>query len=60
MDRVKKAKPIADILKELLAGYESAGKNSQTILRLFRDEYGQPSGYQIERTRKEMVVIAVD
>lgn len=60
MDSRGKMKTIDEVWKELLASYESAGKNSQTILRLFRDENGNPSGYQIERTRKEMVKIAVN
>ena len=59
MDRVKQTKPIKDIIAELLADYESAGKNSHTVLHLFRDEKGKPNGYQIERKRKEMVDIAL-
>lgn len=58
--RTNPPKPIKDIFAELLAGYESAGKNSHTILHLFRDEHGKPSGYQIERKRREMVEISLN
>lgn len=60
MDRVKeKSTTFAEVIAELLADYESAKENSVTTLKLFRDEKRQPSGYQIEGSRKEMVKITL-
>jgi hypothetical protein len=60
MDRAnRQIKPIQEILGELLAAYEAAGKNSRTTLHLFRDENNRPRDFQIEGSRKETVEIVL-
>lgn len=61
MDRARNPpKTLDEIFREVRAAYEAAGSRSIVTLLLFRDEQGRPSGYQMEKSRKEMVEISLD
>ena len=53
------AKRLDDIFSEVRSAYEAAGTRTITTLHLFRDEQGNPRGYQVETSRKDLVDISL-